>query len=461
MTKNIDTSGIAGHPKGLTTLFFTELWERFSYYGMRAILILYMVAPPTAGGLGFDIKTAASVYGTYTMSVYLMALPGGYIADRFLGTRIAVLIGAVVIAIGHVLLAISSLWLFYGGLVMITVGTGLLKPNISALVGSLYCENDTRRDAGFSIFFMGINAGAALAPIICGFLAQSDDFKDVLAQAGFNPHGSWHWGFGAAGVGMVLGLAQFLWHYKRFSHIGDKVYGLGDSTLNNQLNNSNHNISQRLTPDEWRRISVVFILFAFTVVFGVVSEQAGSSLSLFADRLTRTEIWGWKFPSSWFQSVVPLYVILLSPIISLLWGRMGTRQPSSPAKFSLSLLFVGLAYMLMVPASLAAGSGDVSSFWLLGVFFLQEIGAVLLNPTGLSVVTKLAPLRLAGVMMGVWFLASAVASRIAGYLAGFFDEKNTLFLAQYFGTLAVVMLAAAGVLALLTPAIRRLMGGVR
>ena len=456
---SLDISGIGGHPRGLTTLFFTELWERFSYYGMRAILILYIVAPQADGGLGLSIKTAAAIYGTYTMWVYLLALPGGFIADRWLGTRRAVVWGGVIIAGGHFVIALvalvaNALW-FYAGLALIALGTGLLKPSISAMVGELYSQSDERRDAGFSLFFMGINVGAACAPIVCGFLAQHPLFKSLLVGMGLNPAHSWHWGFGAAGVGMIIGLVQFLTAQDRFRAVGECKYLPETDTLAAQ------SLVQPLTREQWQRIGVVIILFTFTVVFGIVSEQAGSSMNLFADRLTRTSIFGWEFPSSWFQSAVPLYVIILSPFLSRLWMRLGDRQPSSPAKFALSLLFVGLAFSVMVVASLEARQGEVSPFWLLGAFFLQEIGAVLLNPTGLSVVTKLAPPRLVGVMMGVWFLASAVASRIAGHLAGFFDENNTDFLAQYFGALSGVMMIAAVALAMLTPRIRRLMGGIR
>lgn len=452
-----DNQGIGGQPRGLTTLFFTELWERFSYYGMRAILILYIVAPTSDGGLGFSTKNAAAIYGTYTMWVYLLALPGGFIADRWLGARRAVILGGTIIAAGHCTIALVAVFtrteLFFAGLALITLGTGLLKPSISAMVGELYGEGDERRDAGFSLFFMGINVGAAFAPIVCGFLAQHPVFKDVLTSFGLNPAHSWHWGFGAAGVGMLVGLAQFLAAQDRFRNIGEC------KTVMPAM--PQKNLFQPLTPEQWRRVGVIMILFVFTVMFGIVSEQAGSSMNLFADRLTRTSIFGWEFPSSWFQSVIPIYVILLAPLLSRLWMRLGDRQPSSPAKFALSLLFVGLAFGVMIAASLAARSGEVSPLWLLTAFFLQEIGAVLLNPTGLSVVTKLAPAHLVGIMMGVWFLASAVASRIAGHLAGFFDETNTDFLAQYFGTLSGVMLLTALVLALLTPMIRRMMGGVK
>jgi proton-dependent oligopeptide transporter, POT family len=459
---NSDTSGIGGHPRGLTPLFFTEMWERFSYYGMRAILMLYMVAPAARGGLGFDIPTAAAVYGSYTMWVYLLALPGGFVADRFLGARRAVIAGGVIIALGHFTMIVPSLTTFYAGLALITLGTGLLKPSISAMVGELYAVRDSRRDAGFALFFMGINIGAAAAPIVCGYLAQAPSFQVFLGSVGMSPLHSWHWGFGAAGVGMVIGLVQFLLSQKYFqrpngAEIGDCKYEEESPKAQISLLQT----LQSLTRDEWRRVGVVGILFFFTVIFGTVSEQAGSSMSLFADRLTRTSIFGWTFPSSWFQSVVPLYVIMLSPVLSTLWLRMGDRQPSGPAKFAFSLLFVALALLVMLAAAVAAQGGKVSPLWLLSAFFFQEIGAVLLNPTGLSLVTKLAPARLVGVMMGIWFLASAVASRIAGFLAGFFDESNTVLIAQYFGILALLMLLSALALALLTPRVRRMMGGVR
>lgn len=445
-----DTSGLLGHPGPLTTLFFTELWERFSYYGMRAILILYMSAPASAGGLGFDIPTAASIYGTYTMSVYLLALPGGFLADRLLGARFAVLLGGLIIAVGHFSMTITSLPFFYTGLTLIAIGTGLLKPNISAMVGNLYSANDPRRDAGFSLFFLGINIGAAIAPLICGYLAQTDEFKAQLLRFGVDPLTSWHWGFGVAGIGMTLGLIQYLLQYHRMP--GRRPNNHVDAPASDD---------STLTMTDCKRIGVILILFVFTVIFGTASEQAGSSLNLFADRLTRTELFGFQFPSSWFQSAIPVYVIIMAPLFSLLWVRMGDRQPSSPAKFSFSLLFLGLAFLVMVPACMAAVGGKVSPFWLLGVFFLQEIGSVMLNTVGLSTVTKLAPAKLVGVMMGVWFLASAVANKTAGYFAGKFDENNLDLLIQLFGSVGLTVLLAAGLLAILTPTIRRMMGGIR
>lgn len=444
------SSGIGGHPRGLTTLFFTELWERFSYYGMRAILILYMVAPLSQGGLGLETQRAASIYGTYTMAVYLLALPGGWIADRFIGSWLSVLLGGIIIATGHFTMVFTWELSFYLGLGLVAMGTGLLKPNISTMVGSLYSKNDPRRDGGFSIFFMGINIGAALAPIICGYLAQGESFKRLLASYGINPASSWHWGFAAAGVGMVIGLIQFLSNQKQLKNISLRA-GTYSSSLS----------KKPLTTEERKRVRAIFIFFVFTVIFGIASEQAGSSLNLFAYKLTRTEILGWTFPSSWFQSVIPIYVIILAPLFSVLWSRMGRRQPSTPIKFSFSLFFLGLAFLLMIPASLLATAGKVSPLWLLSVFFLQEIGSVLLNTVGLSTVTKLAPVKLAGVMMGVWFLASAVANKLAGYVAGLFDENNTELLAFLFGSLAVMVLVASGILRLLTPTIRKLMVNVK
>lgn len=465
-------SVLAAHPRGLSVLFFTELWERFSYYGMRAILILYMVAPSAEGGLGFSTKHAAAIYGAYTMWVYLLALPGGFLADRFLGTKRAVVLGGSIITLGHCAMAFPNIPFFFAGLVLITLGTGLLKPSVSALVGELYALGDTRRDAGFALFFMGINIGAALAPFVCGFLAQHTLFKEFLAICGLNPMHSWHWGFGAAGCGMVLGLAQFLASKQHLPERGAEHAPSHAPSHNSQVFSQEHfpthspeAASQRnstLTREEWQRIQVIFILFIFTIIFGLVSEQAGSSMNLFAARLTRTEILGWHVPPSWFQAAVPLYVIVLSPVLSQLWLFLGEKQPSSPAKFALSLVCVGLAFSVMVCASLAAHEGGlVHPAWLLGAFFLQEIGAVLLNPTGLSVVSKLSPRHLTGRMMGVWFLASALASVLAGYLAGFFDEKNTLFLVQYFGGLAALVLCAAAVLFALTPKLRRMMGSIR
>jgi POT family proton-dependent oligopeptide transporter len=447
-------SGFFGHPKGLGPLFFTEMWERFSYYGMRAILVLYMVAPPAQGGLGFDVKRAASIYGTYTMAVYLTALPGGLAADYLLGARLAVFLGGLVIAAGHFSMIFHSMNTFYMGMVLIALGTGLLKPNISAMVGGLYRENDPRRDSGFSIFYMGINIGAVLAPLVCGYLAQSDSFKRTLVSNGFDPAKSWHWGFGAAGVGMILGLIIFVLFGKWLANVGNRIRKKVVDTVSQAAAN------QPLTASDWKRIAAIFIFFVFTMLFWAAYEQKGASLNLFAKELVRTEIFGMGFPSSYLQSCTPLFVIMLAPIFSYLWVSLKDRQPSSPVKFTLGLLFIGVAYLLMIPASMLTAYGKISPLWLVGLYFLEVCGEMCLSPVGLSTVTKLAPAKLVGIMMGVWFLAASFGSKLAGYLSGFFVANNSWQLTKLYGGIAIGLLIATVILAFLTPTIKRLMGRV-
>lgn len=446
--------GIMGHPRGLPTLFFTEMWERFSYYGMRSILILYMTTLPAQGGLGFNVKDAASIYGTYIMAVYLTGLPGGLIADHILGTRLAVLVGGVIIALGHFSMTVSTMPFFYGGMIMIAAGTGLLKPNISALVGSLYKEGDSRRDSGFSIFYMGINIGSFIAPLVCGFLAQSDWFKGILAARGFDPATAWHWAFGAAGIGMTLGLVIYLLNQKTLREAAIRNQGLTNSALEKAP-------KVPLTAADWRRIGAIFIFFLFTILFWGAYEQKGASLNLFAKSLVRTEFFGWPYPSSWLQSLTPLFVIMLAPLFSILWVRLGDRQPSSPIKFTLGLLSIGLAFVLLVPAAALTATGRISPLWLVGVYFLEVVGEMCLSPVGLSTVTKLAPLKLVGIMMGVWFLAASLGGKLAGYISGFFDPANSWTLMKMYGGIAIGLLVSAGLLALLSPFVRKLMGHVR
>lgn len=429
-----DSSGIGGHPKGLTTLFFTEFWERFSYYGMRAILVLYMVAPVEQGGLGYDTAKATSIYGTYTMAVYLTALPGGWIADRILGARLAVLIGGLIIALGHFSMAMPSPPFFYGGMALIAAGTGLLKPNITTMVGGLYSEDDPRRDGGFSLFYMGINLGAMLAPLVCSYLGQRID---------------WHLGFAAAGVGMVVGLIQYLAHRRRLATVGarPKRKRFHDARAPRQP----------LTGQEIKRLTVIGILFFFSILFWTAFEQSGSSFNLFADRHTDTTIFGYNFPSGWFQSVNSFFILALAPLFSLLWIRWGSRQPSSPAKFSFGLLFLGVGMLVIAVASSFIGSGNVSPMWLVAVYFIHTVGELCLSPVGLSTVTRLAPARMVGLMMGVWFLSVSLGNKMAGWVAGFYqDDAGALF--RLYGSVALIVLAGAGVLALMTPYIRRLTG---
>ena len=434
----------SSHPRGLTTLFFTEMWERFSYYGMRAFLILYMTAPATAGGLGFADADAASIYGTYTGSVWAAAIFGGLIADRGLGQYRSVLLGGIIIAAGHFTLAFKALPAFYAGLALIVIGTGLLKPNVSTLVGSLYAPADSRRDAGFSIFYMGINLGAFLGPLIAGYLAQRVD---------------WHLGFACAGIGMALGLAQYILGKERLrpalNQLAAQRRGVGASVA--PVSEPKASFSAQ----EWKRIGAVVVFFIFASLFWGAYEQAGSTLNLFADRYTRLSVFGYSFPSSWFQSVPALFVILLAPVLAWLWIRLAEREPSSPAKFAIGLLFAGFAFLLLVPAGTIAQRGAgvlVSPWWLVAAYFIEELGELSLSPVGLSVVTKLAPARILGLMMGVWFLSSAVGNKLAGWTAGFF---STMPLPMLFGSVAVIMLLSSFILVVFIRPIRNLMGDVR
>ncbi|HEX9283265.1 MAG TPA: peptide MFS transporter [Gemmatimonadales bacterium] len=440
-------AGWFGHPRGLSTLFFTEMWERFSYYGMRAFLILYMTAPVAAGGLAFDVTRAAHIYGFYTSSVWAASIVGGLVADWLLGQYKSVLVGGILIALGHFSLAFHALPFFFAGLLLIVAGTGLLKPNVSTLVGSLYDAADARRDSGFSIFYMGINLGAAIGPLIAGWLAQRVD---------------WHAGFACAGIGMTLGLIQYVLGRNRLQPVIERLPARASVPRPDTAASATTAASGLLgfSAVEWKRLAAVAVFFVFASIFWGAFEQAGSTLNLFADRYTRLSVLGFAFPASWFQSVPPTFVIMLAPTFAWLWVRLGPREPSSPAKFTLGLLFVGLSFLLLVPAATIAQSGGgvrVSPLWLVGVYFLQELGEVSLYPVGLSLTTKLAPARVAGLMMGVWLLSVSAGDLIAGWIAGLFKSYPLPLL---FGAVAATAIAAGVVLALLIRPVRRLMGGV-
>ena len=442
-----ETAGWFGHPRGLSTLFFTEMWERFSYYGMRAFLILYMTAPVAAGGLGFDVPRASSVYGTYTGSVWVTPILGGLVADRILGAYRSVLLGGIVIALGHFTLALRALPFFYTGLALIVIGTGLLKPNATTLVGSLYDEQDARRDAGFSIFYMGINLGAFIGPLLAGGLAQKVD---------------WHLGFACAGVGMTLGLIQYVLGRDRLRPAMERVASRvrGAAPVAGSPARAGGGAMLGFTPVEWGRIAAVVVFFVFAALFWAAYEQAASTLNLFVDRYADRTVLGWTVPSSWFVAIQPLFVILLSGVFAWLWVWLGPREPSTPAKFSLGLLFVGLSFVLLLPAGAIAQRGGgvlVSSLWLVGAYFLQVVGELCLSPVGNSAVTKLAPPRIVGMMMGVWFLSIGAGNKLAGWVAGL---SASVPLTTLFGALAAVTLVAALVLFLLLQPVRRLMGGV-
>jgi POT family proton-dependent oligopeptide transporter len=485
-----DTS-FFGHPRGLSTLFFTEMWERFSYYGMRALLILFMTAPLAEGGLGFDTAVAGAVYGLYTSMVYLTTLPGGWVADRLIGQRNAVFYGGVLIACGHFSMAFPTLATFYLGLVLIVIGTGLLKGNVSVIVGQLYAPTDIRRDAGFSMFYMGINLGAFIAPLICGYLGQNIN---------------WHYGFAAAGIGMVIGLIQYSLGSKYLGDAGLHPAGAGSrdefeqlkrrtivlslivlgalaafgaATYTGALNISPIQIADAAgymllictlaffawlylggdwTPVERKRLYVIGVFFLAAALFWSLFEQAGSTLNLFADRDTRTVFLGFSYPSSWFQSVNSFFVWSLAPVFAWMWLRLGDRQPSTPVKFSLGLILVGAGFAVLIAgARLAQGGAQVSPMWLIVVYLLHTAGELCLSPVGLSAMTKLAPARIGGLMMGVWFLATSVGNFIAGRLAGFYEAMP---LPTLFTNIALFGIIAGVLLLVFSPVIKKQMGGV-
>lgn len=492
---HIDT--FFGHPAGLRVLFFTEFWERFSYYGMRALLILFMTAPAAAGGLGWETARAGMVYGTYTALVYLVALPGGWFADRLLGARRATLYGGVAIMCGHLCLALIGTATFYLGLALIITGTGLLKPNISSMVGMLYEPDDHRRDAGFSIYYLGINLGAFVAPLVTGWLAQGERFKGLLAAWGISPERSWHFGFAAAAVGMALGLAQYVAGARRLGEMGRRpvrvdgvlpaylYIGIGmavllvvsgvallafEGVLSTAAVSAGVGYLLLLvtlgffvwlfaaggwSAVERRRLIAVVVLFAAAAVFWSLFEQAGSTLNLFAQRSTRNVILGVSFPASWWQSLNSLYIILLVPAFAWLWVRLGPRDPSSPVKFTLGLLFAALGFaVLALAAQLAAGGVRVSPVWLALVYLLHTIGELCLSPVGLSAMTKLAPARIAGLVMGVWFLATSVGNYLGGAMASLYGSFS---LPALFGAITAVALITTVLMALASRPLARLM----
>jgi POT family proton-dependent oligopeptide transporter len=481
-----------GHPRGLSTLFFTEMWERFSYYGMRALLILFMTASVDAGGLGFDTASAGAVYGLYTSMVYLTTLPGGWLADRLIGQRNAVFWGGVIIAAGHFSMAFPSLATFYLGLSLIVIGTGLLKGNVSVIVGQLYGPDDIRRDAGFSIFYMGINLGAFIAPLICGYLGQQVN---------------WHLGFASAGFGMVIGVIQYTLGGKYLGDAGLRPAGSGSPAEFNRLKSRTILwggiiiaalavfglmayagaiavtptqiadaagygllistvvffawlfLAGDWTPQERNRLYVIGIFFLAAALFWSLFEQAGSTLNLFADRDTRTVFLGFSYPSSWFQSVNSFFVWSLAPVFAMIWMWLGQRQPSTPVKFALGLIFVGAGFgVLIFGAMLARGGVQVSPMWLVVVYLLHTAGELCLSPVGLSAMTKLAPARIAGLMMGVWFLATSVGNFIAGRVAGFYEAMP---LPDLFTAIALFGIVSGVILLVISPIVRRLMGGVK
>ncbi len=482
-----------GHPLSLSTLFFTELWERFSYYGMRALLVLFMVDEVQNGGMSLDDEKATAIYGLYTAFVYLACLPGGWIADRLLGARKAVWVGGLVIAAGHFTLAIPNQTAFFTGLLLVVLGTGLLKPNVSAMVGQLYPEGGARRDAGFTLFYMGINMGAFLGPLVCSYLGENVN---------------WHMGFAAAGFGMVFGVIQFWLTGHRLGDAGLISRRSGDANdsgsrmdrawfpvigfvaalglfivliVSGVLQVNALSLAQyttyvivglavvffvylfvfgKLNSAEFKQTLVIVVLFIASAVFWSGFEQAGSSLNLFAERYTDRLAFGFEIPAGWFQSLGPLFIVALAPVFASLWVRLAKRQldPSMPAKFALGLLLLGLGFLVMVGAAKFVVAGQKAApYWLVLTYLIHTMGELCMSPVGLSSVTKLAPKRFMGQMMGIWFLATSLGNLIAGLMAGRFDPEALNEMPDIFLQIVLTTVGASAILFVCNQPIKKLM----
>ncbi|HEX9050784.1 MAG TPA: peptide MFS transporter [Anaeromyxobacter sp.] len=494
----LDDRWLLGHPRALGLIFVVEMWERFSYYGMRAILVLYLV-----NGLRWNGARAAALYGTYTMAVYLSSLPGGYLADRWIGTRRSLVLGGALIAAGHFSLAFPGMAAFYAGLALIVAGTGFFKPNSSTIVGQMYRPGDARRDGGFTIFYMGVNVGAFVGPLVVGGLAQSERF-------------GWHWGFAAAGVGMVLGLAIYLWGRDRYlpgiglgvEHAATRAAAReagGKTTLHGAIGaaagalaglalggaglyavaigavvGATFGITFLGTRgDERKRVAALFILVFFVIFFWAAYEQAGSSMTLFADKSTDLWLGSFEVPSSWFQSVNPFAILVFAPVFAAAWQWLGARgrDPSTPFKMVLGLLLLGVGFLFMLAGGRHADAGAlVSPMWLVMAYLFHTLGELCLSPVGLSYVTKLAPARFASLLMGAWYLANAAANKIAGAIAGLtplpgeahpttagglagFLQRVSATNAGFYSIFVVSSFAAAALLLLFVPLLKRLASG--
>jgi POT family proton-dependent oligopeptide transporter len=480
-----------GHPRGLATLFMTEMWERFTYYGMRAILLLYLVAAIESGGLGIDEKTGSAIYGLYISGTYLLSLVGGYIADRIIGAQRAVWWGGIFIMIGNACLAFGHTQLFFCGLMIIVVGVGLLKPNISAIVAQLYPEGGSRRDAGFSIFYMGINLGAFIGSLLVPEVAQRF---------------GWGMGFALPAVGMALGLVQFALTRKYLNGAGEApaalathgraswtpiliggallvlvvLLGVTGVLRVNPVAVSNGatwvifafaafyfiylGFFAGLSLDERKRVVVMFVLFIACAMFWAGFEQAGASLNLFSDRYTDRNVFGWSMAAGTLQAANPMFIIIFAPVFAAIWVQLGARNldPSAPVKFALGLILMGVGFYVMVLASKYVVAGEkVLPTWLIFTYLFHTFGELCLSPVGLSSFSKLAPARFVGQALGVWFIATALGNNIAGQIAGDFDWNDPSRMPDQFMFIFWWGLAGGGVLLLLSPWLRKFLGGVR
>lgn len=485
---SVPQTGFFGHPKGLLTLFFTEFWERFSYYGMRALLLFYIYDATTNGGLGFSQSTAVAIMSIYGSLVYMSTIIGGWLADRILGKSRSLFYGGVLIMIGHVILALpygaESLFI---SMALIIIGTGLLKPNVSSVVGEMYSDHDNRRDSGFSIFYMGINLGAFIAPLIVGTVGQKVDY---------------HLGFSLAAIGMLAGLLVFLFTRKKY-------LGLAGTSVPNPLTREERGRvltrlglgmliigaivalavwqgwltiqsftitigilgvlipiayfttmyrSEKTTETERSRLLAYIPLFIAAVMFWSIQEQGSTILGVYADQRTQLDFAGIRIEPSWFQSANPFFIILLAPLFAWIWTKLGDRQPSVPVKFSLGLLFAGLSFLVILIPGQFGGGGLVSPLWLVLSYFVVVLGELCLSPVGLSTTTKLAPAAFSAQAMSLWFLAPAAAQAINALISQLYSEQNETL---YFGIIGGTSLVLAVVLFLFAPVIQKAMRGIR
>jgi POT family proton-dependent oligopeptide transporter len=443
------------HPPGLYLLFFTEMWERFSYYGMRGILILYLTKELISGGLGMNPSLALSIYGFYTGATYITPLVGGYLTDRFIGKRLAITIGGIFMALGNFVIFLEQAeWAMYTGLALLIVGNGFFKPNISTLVGDLYEEKDPRRDAAFTIFYMGINLGAFLAPLVIAFITDkwlSDSVNGVFVYG-------YKYGFLASSIGMVIG--QVLFNVFGNRYLGD----LGkEPTGKPVLSDNGVKQNTPLTPKEKRRTAVILILACFVVFFWAGFEQAGSSITLYTDKFVDRTVFGFEIPTPWFQSINPLFIILFAPLVSILWVKLGQSKRgdlSAPVKMGIALILLGIGFLVLVGSVLGYGNneanlvGNVHIMFIIITYFFHTIAELFLSPVGLSMVSRIAPVKLASLLMGVWLSSSGIANFVGGQVARFTQSMGYV---EVFTVIAIAVIAAGSLLLLISKKLVQLM----
>ncbi|WP_369426409.1 peptide MFS transporter [Pontibacter anaerobius] len=445
----MDNQGtLFGHPKGLMVLFFTEMWERFSYYGMRGILVLFLVST-THGGYGWTNEEALELYGTYTMFVYLMSIPGGILADRYLGQKKAVIIGGFTLVAGHFLMAYPPEWAFYTALVLIVLGTGLLKPNISTMVGGLYREGDGRRDSGFTIFYMGINLGALLASLIVGYVGEVY---------------GWHYGFSLAGFGMVLGQVVFIWGRKYLHGIGNltKEEKNEDKIFTKDQPKPAHSGFLGFNRNEWDRIIVILISFIIVLVFWASFEQAGGLMNLYALQYTDRFVFGWEVPTAWLQGLNAFFILSLGGIVASIWIALAKKGKNPPSIFKMGLgtSILGIGFIFMVFASLQRNSsadGLSSLHWLVFAYLFHTIGELALSPVSLSFITKVAPKRIVASMMGLYFAVTGLGNKLASLIGIWAQRLGELEIFMYIAGFTIVL---GLILMILTKRINKLTHGM-